>query len=139
MGHTHKTTIFTSIMLLAALAITTPASASTFDGQWNIQIASTNTACTSGTSVALGINNGQVASNSAMVSACRRCRRHQCHAVERDEARGWLRPVVRFIGIGHLARGVVLRHLDSAAKLIGAPQPGATLNSASVTCSIHVT
>jgi hypothetical protein len=69
MGHTHKTVSFASIMLLTVLAIATPAAASTFDGQWNIQIASTNTACTSGTSVALGINNGQVASNSAMVSA----------------------------------------------------------------------
>jgi hypothetical protein len=69
MRHAHKTASFTSIILLATLAIATPAAASTFDGNWNVQIASSNAACTSGTSVALGINNGQNASNSAMVSA----------------------------------------------------------------------
>ena len=69
MRHTHKLASFTSIILLTALAMAAPAAASTFDGQWNIQIASSNAACSSGTSVALGINNGQVASNSAMVSA----------------------------------------------------------------------
>jgi hypothetical protein len=54
---------------LAALAAATPAMAATFDGEWNVQIASSNTACTSGTSVSIGINNGQVASTNAVVTA----------------------------------------------------------------------
>jgi hypothetical protein len=69
MRHAHKTASFTGIVLFAALAIATPAAAATFDGNWNVQIASSNAACNSGTSVALDINNGQIASNSAMVSA----------------------------------------------------------------------
>ena len=55
--------------LLAALVIATPAAAATFDGEWNVQIASSNVACSSGTSVSIGINNGQVASTNAAVTA----------------------------------------------------------------------
>jgi hypothetical protein len=55
--------------LLTALAIVTPAAAATFDGDWNVQIASSNAACTSGTSVSIGINNGQVASTNMAVTA----------------------------------------------------------------------
>ena len=46
-----------------------PSAAATFDGDWNVQISSSNAACPSGASVSIGINNGQVASNSATVSA----------------------------------------------------------------------
>ena len=56
-------------LLVAGLAIATPAAANTFDGQWNVQIASSSSACTNGTSVSIGISNGQVASNTASVSA----------------------------------------------------------------------
>ena len=56
-------------LLLASALLATPAAANTFDGQWNVQIASTNSACTNGASVAIGISNGQVASNTASVSA----------------------------------------------------------------------
>lgn len=55
--------------LLAALASVTSATAATFDGDWNVQIASSNAACPSGTSVSIGINNGQVASTNAAVTA----------------------------------------------------------------------
>ena len=51
------------------MSIVTPAAAATFDGAWNVQIASSNAACPSGTSVSIGINNGQVASNNAMITA----------------------------------------------------------------------
>ncbi|MDI1265288.1 MAG: hypothetical protein PS018_18735 [bacterium] len=67
MGHICKATLAAS--LLAALAISTPSSAATFDGDWNVQINSSNAACPSGTSVSIGINNGQVASNNAVVTA----------------------------------------------------------------------
>ena len=57
-------------LLLAGLLLATPAMASaTFDGQWSVQIASSSAACTNGASVSIGINNGQVASNTASVAA----------------------------------------------------------------------
>jgi hypothetical protein len=61
--------IATRILALLALPVATPAAAATFDGTWNVQIASSNTACNAGTSVSIGISNGQVASNNAMVTA----------------------------------------------------------------------
>jgi hypothetical protein len=69
MGHFRKPTLATRILLLVGLSIATPAAAATFDGEWNVQIASSNVACPSGTSVSIGINNGRVASNNAMVTA----------------------------------------------------------------------
>ncbi|MDB5876302.1 MAG: hypothetical protein JWQ07_5744 [Ramlibacter sp.] len=70
MGHTRKSLFATGMLLLAAISAATPAAATaTFDGAWNVQIASSNGACNSGTSVSIGINNGQVASNNAMVAA----------------------------------------------------------------------
>jgi hypothetical protein len=69
MGHFRKPALATSILLLAGLSIATPAAAATFDGEWNVQIASSNVACPSGTSVSIDINNGRVASNNAMVTA----------------------------------------------------------------------
>ena len=69
MAHTRNASFASRILLLAALAIATPASAATFDGEWNVQIASSNTVCNRGTSVSIGISNGQVASSSAMVAA----------------------------------------------------------------------
>lgn len=57
-------------LLIASALLATPAAASTtFDGQWNVQIASSNSACTDGASVSIGISNGQVASNTASVAA----------------------------------------------------------------------
>jgi len=56
-------------LLLAGVLLATPAAANTFDGQWNVQIASSSSACTDGASVSIGISNGQVASNTATVSA----------------------------------------------------------------------
>jgi hypothetical protein len=69
MGHFRKTILTSRMLLLLAMSIATPAAAATFDGAWNVQIASSNMACPSGTSVSIGINNGQVASGNAMVTA----------------------------------------------------------------------
>jgi len=69
MAHTRKISLVSRILLLATLSLATPATAATFDGEWNVQIASSNAACSSGTSVSIGINNGQVASSSGMVAA----------------------------------------------------------------------
>src|SRR5882672_9178470 len=64
-----KASFATSALLLAAMVFASPASASAnFDGQWNVQISSPNSACTTG-SVAIGISNGQVASSTATVTA----------------------------------------------------------------------
>jgi hypothetical protein len=64
-----KSAIAGCTLMLSGMILATPAIATTFDGQWNVHIASSNAACSSGTSVSIGINNGQVASNSAMVTA----------------------------------------------------------------------
>ena len=58
-----------AVALIAALGIATPSAAATFDGDWNVQITSSNAACSSGASVSIGISNGHVASNSATVTA----------------------------------------------------------------------
>ena len=55
--------------LLAVLGLATPATAATFDGDWNVQISSSNAACSSGASVSIGISNGQVASHTSAVTA----------------------------------------------------------------------
>ncbi len=64
-----KSAIAGATMMLSGMILAQPAIAATFDGQWNVQIASSNSACDSGVSVSIGINNGQVASTSAAVSA----------------------------------------------------------------------
>src|ERR1700687_4957233 len=68
MAHTRKISLVSRILLLAALSLATPATAA-FDGEWNVQIASSKGTCSSGTSVSIGINNGQVASSDGMVAA----------------------------------------------------------------------
>jgi hypothetical protein len=69
MNYFCKTTIAARILMLVGASIATPAAAASFDGQWNVQIASSNAACPSGTSVSIGINNGRVESSSAMMTA----------------------------------------------------------------------
>ena len=61
--------MITRIVLMAAAHAATPAAAAGFDGQWNVQIASSSSVCGSGASVAIGINNGRVESSSALVTA----------------------------------------------------------------------
>ena len=58
MGQIRKATLVTRVLLLLGMSIATPAAAATFDGAWNVQIASPYSACGSGTTVAIGINNG---------------------------------------------------------------------------------
>ncbi len=64
-----KMLIASRILLLAGMSVATPAAAATFDGEWNVQIASTNAACGSGAIVSIGINNGQVESADASMTA----------------------------------------------------------------------
>lgn len=69
MGYFRKSFIVARVLVLAAMWTSTPAAAATFDGSWNVQIASSNAACPSGTSVSIGINNGLVESTNSMVTA----------------------------------------------------------------------
>jgi hypothetical protein len=69
MARFRKLALTARILLVAAMGFATPAAAATFDGEWNVQIASTKAACGTGTSVSIGINNGQVASSNALMTA----------------------------------------------------------------------
>ena len=85
-----------AIAAIVIAAFATPAVAATFDGEWNVQIASSNAACTSGTSVSIGINNGQVASTNAVVTASGRVA--EAGAIQVTLASG----MKRAVGSGHL-------------------------------------
>jgi hypothetical protein len=69
MPNLRKIVVATRVLLLAGASVTTPAAAASFDGAWNVQIASTSSACGGGASVSIGINNGQVVSSNAMMTA----------------------------------------------------------------------
>ena len=123
-----KTILATRILLLAGAGLTTPAAAASFDGAWNVQIASTNSACGSGTNVSIGISNGQVASNNAMMTASGRVADAGSIHVDthqRDEARGRFGSPYNHVRIRYLARRALLGHLDRAANLtVGARDAG---------------
>jgi hypothetical protein len=59
--------LFATIVAIALPAA--QASASTFDGAWNVRISSSSETCGNGSTVSIGINNGQIASSNAMVTA----------------------------------------------------------------------
>lgn len=67
MGKIRKTFIATTVALLAAVAFAGTASATTFDGEWSVRIASSSSTCGNGQTVSIGINNGQI--SSSMVQA----------------------------------------------------------------------
>jgi hypothetical protein len=96
MRHFSKTVIAARILLLVGTSVATPAAAATFDGSWNVQIASSNVACPSGTSVSIGISNGQVASSNAMVTASGRVAEAGTISVTLTSG------VKRAVGSGHL-------------------------------------
>ena len=65
-GHvmiTSRKSLIAASLFATVLGFATPSTAATFDGDWNVQITSSNAACP------IGINNGQVASNSGAVTA----------------------------------------------------------------------
>jgi hypothetical protein len=121
-----KTTIAMRILPLAGALTATPAAAATFDGAWSVQIASQNKACGNGTSVSIGINNGQarIAQQPDVGNgSCRRFRQHQCDPDQRVEAGGRFGPPHGDIRIGNVARHDVLRQLDRAAYLASGNLP----------------
>jgi len=66
---TSSKSLIAASLFATALGFAAPSAAATFDGDWNVQITSSNAACPSGASVSIEINNGQVASSSAAVTA----------------------------------------------------------------------
>ncbi len=57
------------LLFLLGMLAATPVAAATFDGEWKVQIAAANSACGGGATVSIGINNGQVASTNASMTA----------------------------------------------------------------------
>jgi hypothetical protein len=68
MGKIRKTFIATTVALLAATSFASVASATTFDGEWSVRIASSSSTCGNGQAVSIGINNGQVSSSMVQAS-----------------------------------------------------------------------
>jgi hypothetical protein len=68
MGKIRKTFIATTVALLAAISFASAASATTFDGEWSVRIASSSSTCGNGQTVSIGINNGQVSSSMVQAS-----------------------------------------------------------------------
>lgn len=66
MGSLRKTFIAAAVALLAASSFAM-ASATTYDGDWSVHIASSSSECGNGQTVSIGINNGNV--SSSMVKA----------------------------------------------------------------------
>jgi hypothetical protein len=96
MGYFKKLFIATRIVAVLVLPAATPAAAATFDGTWNVQIASSNSACNAG-SVSIGISNGQVASNNGMVAASGRVAEAGTISVT------LISGIKRAVGYGHLS------------------------------------
>jgi hypothetical protein len=61
--------LFATIVAIVFPLTQAGAATSTFDGAWNVRIASSGEACGNGATVSIGINNGQIASSSAAVTA----------------------------------------------------------------------
>jgi hypothetical protein len=69
MGNFRKALFASRIVVLLGMLAATPVAAATFDGAWNVQIASENTACGGGATISIGINNGQVESSNPLMKA----------------------------------------------------------------------
>jgi hypothetical protein len=96
MGQFRKV-IIARMLLFAAMSVATPAAAATFDGEWNVQIASTSSVCGGGASVSIGINNGQVASTNALMTASGRVAEAGIISVTLTSG------IKRAVGWGHLS------------------------------------
>ena len=96
MGQFRKV-IVARILLFAAMSVATPAAAATFDGEWNVQIASTSSVCGGGATVSIGINNGQVASTNALMTASGRVAEAGIISVTLTSG------IKRAVGWGHLS------------------------------------
>ena len=67
--HGLSKSLFATLVAIAFSFAQADAAPSTFDGTWNVRISSSSETCGNGATVAIGINNGQIASSSAAVTA----------------------------------------------------------------------
>jgi hypothetical protein len=96
MPNLRKSILATRILLLFGAFAVTPAAAASFDGQWNVQITSTNSACSGRANVSIGISNGRVQSANAMMTASGRVA--EAGAINVTLTRG----IKRAVGSGYL-------------------------------------
>ncbi len=68
MTNLRKLVLATRIALFCVLPLATPSAAASFDGSWNVRIASSRSECGDGATVSIGIANGQI-SGDGMVQA----------------------------------------------------------------------
>src|ERR1700761_3075814 len=61
--------LFATIVAIIVPLAQADAAGTSFDGTWNVRISSSSETCGNGATVAIGINNGQIASSSAAVTA----------------------------------------------------------------------
>jgi hypothetical protein len=71
MNNFRKVVLATRIALFCVLPFATPAAAASFDGSWNVRIASTSSECGNGATVSIGIANGQVSGGGMMQASGR--------------------------------------------------------------------
>jgi hypothetical protein len=64
-----KLAIASRVALLLGISVATPAMAATYDGSWDVEIASQNAGCGNGATISIGIRNGQVASTNPQMAA----------------------------------------------------------------------
>ncbi|MBI5260293.1 MAG: hypothetical protein HY852_00560 [Bradyrhizobium sp.] len=67
MGYVRKVLIVT--VFAFALPLARAGASTSFDGEWNVRIASSNAACGNGSTVSIGISNGLVASSNTQLIA----------------------------------------------------------------------
>ena len=67
--HGFRRGLFATLVAIAFPLTQASAATSSFDGTWNVRISSSSQTCGNGSTVAIGINNGQIASSSAAVTA----------------------------------------------------------------------
>lgn len=118
MGQFCKAIVATRIFLLWECRSQHPLPAASFDGAWSVRIASSNGACPNGTSVSIGISNGQVESGDGSFTASGHVA--EAGSISVTLSSGARRAVGygRHIGVRYLARRDVFGHLDGAKDLM---------------------
>jgi hypothetical protein len=69
MGRFRRILVTTQLLLCFAFPLAKPAAAASFDGEWSVHIASSNSQCGDGATASFGISNGRVASAGGMMTA----------------------------------------------------------------------
>jgi hypothetical protein len=97
MGYVRNAFIAAHIVLALTLPLAQSAAAATFDGEWNVRIASPKAECGNGATLSIGISNGHVASNSAAMQASGRVADGGTISVS------LMSGIKRAVGFGHLS------------------------------------